>query len=213
MGKQANFYEIIQERRAVRYYDPVFKISDDEIKELISEAMLAPNNSNMHSWRFMVLTDQAQKDRLAPVILRQKQVLDASAIIAVLGDKEAFRQTENIYQKSVEAGYMTAEAKEVLQQSVAKFYEDKSPEDLKNYVLIDGGLVAMQLMLAAKARGFDTLPMLGYDSALFRQAFHVPDRYHDIMLIVLGKAAQPGHPTIRLSVDEVTSWNEMKFRA
>lgn len=62
-------------------------------------------------------------------------------------------------------------------------------------------------MLAAKARGYDTVPMLGYNVEEFRKAFNVPENLTDVLMIVLGKAKEPGFPTVRLTVDEVTSWN------
>ncbi len=67
----------------------------------------------------------------------------------------------------------------------------------------------MQLILAAKARGYDTVPMGGYNQEKFIEAFGLGDRYIPIMLIAVGKAVKPGHQTVRLTVDKVTSWNEI----
>ena len=84
------------------------------------------------------------------------------------------------------------------------------PSEVKTRIAAtDGGLVSMQLMLAARARGLDTVPMGGYDAAKFKEAFGVGERYLPIMLIAVGKALNPGRPTVRLAVDEVTSFNEM----
>ena len=38
-----------------------------------------------------------------------------------------------------------------------------TPEVMKDTVLIDGGLVAMQFMLAARAHGYDTCPIGGFE--------------------------------------------------
>ncbi|MNI69671.1 putative NAD(P)H nitroreductase YodC [compost metagenome] len=65
----------------------------------------------------------------------------------------------------------------------------------------------MQLMLAAKARGYDTVPMGGFKPDEFRELFHIPERYVTVMLIALGKAAAEGRSTARLPLDEVTQWN------
>ncbi|MGQ0518439.1 nitroreductase family protein, partial [Bacillus sp. D-CC] len=57
-NRTANFYDVIRGRRSIRSYDPSVTISDEEIKELLEEAMLAPSSSNLNPWRFMVITNQ-----------------------------------------------------------------------------------------------------------------------------------------------------------
>ena len=39
LRRTADFYQVIKDRRSVRYYDPSVKISDEEIRELIGEAI------------------------------------------------------------------------------------------------------------------------------------------------------------------------------
>lgn len=204
-----DFYKVIKERRAVRYYDSSVKISDEEIKELIREATLAPSANNLQSWRFMVITDPALKQKLLPIAFNQQQVVDASAVIMVFGDKNAFKAEtgEEIYRRAVEAGYMTEENKNKMLNMMKDFYGSRSEQALKEILIFDGGLVSMQLMLAAKARGYDTVPMTGYDVEAFRKAFEVPDHLVNILMIALGKAEKPGHPTVRYDVGEITYWN------
>ncbi|TVX94131.1 nitroreductase family protein [Paenibacillus agilis] len=208
-NRNANFYDVIRDRRSVRVYDPSYKISDEEIKELLGEAMLAPSGTNLNPWRFMVFTDPELKQKLLPMALGQKQVADASAVILVLGDMDAYtvENADKINQRAVDAGYMTEQIKETINNSVQGYYGSVSEQTKKEWQMLDGGLLAMQLMLAAKARGYDTVPMLGYNTEEFRKEFNVPDNLVNVLMITLGKAAQPGFPTVRLGVDEVTTWN------
>ena len=46
-----------------------------------------------------------------------------------------------------------------------------TPEVMKDTVLIDGGLVAMQFMLAARAHGYDTCPIGGFEKDQIAEAF------------------------------------------
>lgn len=204
-----DFYTVLQERRSVRHYDSSVKISRDELEELLDEAIKAPSSSNLQPWRFLVIDDQSLKEKLLPIAFNQQQVVDAAAIVAVLGDMEGYKQAESIYQDAVDAGFMTVEAKETLVGNINRRYADRDPQVTKEILLVDAGLVSMQLMLAAKARGYDTVPMGGYNTEQFKQAFSIPDRYVSVMLIAIGKAAQPGHKTTRLPVDQITSWNKL----
>jgi len=206
-----SFSEIAQGRRSVRNYDPTFKISKEEMTELFREALRAPSSSNLQPWRFLVIDSQELKEKLLPIAHNQKQVGDASAIIAVLGDVESYKLADTIYNRAFEAGYMPEATRDAFIANSTRIYGNLPPEAARKIVYIDGGLVSMQLMLSAKARGYDTVPMGGYDAKKFVEAFGIGERYVPIMLIAIGKAAQEGHPTVRLEVDEVVRWNEFDF--
>lgn len=207
----ADFYHVIKERRSVRYYDPSVKITDEEILEILGEATLAPSGNNLQTWRFLVLTDPAQKQKLLPIAFNQQQVVDASAVVIILGDKSALAEgkVNEIYRRSVEAGYMSEETKSAMLKMVKNFYGAASEQTLRDSLMIDGSLASMQLMLAAKARGYDTVPMLGFDAEELRKTFNIPDHFIIALMIPIGKAAKPGHPTIRLKADEITYFNSI----
>ncbi|MGE7951249.1 nitroreductase family protein [Lysinibacillus xylanilyticus] len=205
----SDFYEVIRERRSVRIYDPSVVISDEEIKELIGEAILAPNAHNLNTWRFMVFTDQKLKDKLHPIALGQRQIREASAVIVMLGDMNAYtvENSDRINQKAVDAGFMTKEVKEKINNSIDDFSGHESEQTKREWLMIDSSLAAMQFMLAAKARGYDTVPMIGYDVEKFRKEFNIPKNLVNVVMIALGKGKETGFPTVRLEVDEVTYWN------
>ncbi|WP_336782608.1 nitroreductase family protein [Paenibacillus illinoisensis] len=205
--QEQSFMGVVKERRSVRHYDPAFNISEQELKDILTEATLAPSGANMQPWKFVVFNDQALKKQLLPIANNQQQVVNASAVIAVLGDLEYIRQVDSVYDASVEAGYMTQEVKETLVTNMKGMLASMDPQYIKDGVIFDCGLVSMQLMLAARARGYDTVAMAGYDKEKFTQAFDIPNHYVPTILIAIGKASQPGHPTTRLPIDEMTFWN------
>jgi Nitroreductase len=202
----AGFDEVIRTRRSVRHYDPDFTLSREEIKSLLADAVLAPSSNNLQPWRFLVIDRKEDKEKLYPIANSQRQVLEASATIAVLGDLEGYKRAGDITRIAVERGYMTEEFAAQQRERLISSYGARSPEALGRIVLIDSALASMQLMLAARARGLDTVPMGGFDREQFIQAFRVPDTYVPVMLIAVGKAAAEGRPTARLSVDDVTTW-------
>ncbi len=210
-AQSPSYSEVALGRRSVRNYDQSFKISKEEMTELFEETLRAPSSGNSQPWRFLVIDSQPLKEKLLPIANNQQQVVDASAVIAVLGDTESYKLLETIFSRSVEAGYMAQETKDTLLPNYTKLFSSLPLEIMKKVVYTDGGLVSMQLMLSAKARGYDTVPMGGYDAAKFVEAFGIGERYVPVMLIAIGKAAQEGHPTSRLSVDEVVNWNEFTF--
>jgi nitroreductase len=195
--------EVIKERHSVRKYDSAFKISQEELKSMLSEATLAPSSSNLQPWRFIVIQDAETKRELRAIANNQEQVETASAVIAVLGDKEMYKNVEKVYRGSFEAGFMDEANMNRLIEGTNKTYPLASDEVRKNIASFDAGLVSMQLMLIAKDRGYDTVPMGGFNKEQFVEKFNVSERFFPVVLIAVGKAAQPAFQTTRLPLDDV----------
>ena len=197
---------VIRERHSVRKYDPNYKISRNELSEMISEATLAPSSSNLQPWKFIVIQDTDLKKELRMIANNQEQVETSSAVIAVLGDKEMYKNAENVGRSAYDAGLIDEETMARMIEGSNKLYSSASEEKRAQIATYDAGLVSMQLMLIAKARGYDTVPMGGFDKQKFIDRFEVSDRYFPIVLIALGKAAAPGRQTTRLPLNEVVSF-------
>jgi nitroreductase len=206
IATEHNLSTVIRERHSVRKYDPNFKISQEEIKDILSEATLAPSSSNMQPWKFMVIQDEETKKELRAIANNQEQVETSSAVIAVLGDKEMYKNAEKIFQQSHEAGLVDQETMERMIENTTKLYSSAPAETRTNIATFDAGLLSMQLMLIAKARGYDTVTMGGFNKQKFAERFEVSERYFPIVLIALGKAAASGRQTTRLPIEDVISF-------
>ncbi len=64
--------------------------------------------------KFLVFQGEDVQKRLHPIAYNQQQILDASAVVAILGDLEAYKNVEQVYGPIVEQGFMKEEAKERL---------------------------------------------------------------------------------------------------
>ncbi|MBT2730779.1 nitroreductase family protein [Bacillus sp. ISL-75] len=203
-----DFTKIVTERRSIKNYDPSVKISREEMAEILTFATCAPSSVNMQPWRFLVIESPEAKAKLAPLArFNQTQVETSAAVIAVFGDLNNFEKFEEIYGAAVDKGFMPLEVKERIQASFSSYFETISREEMKEVVLVDGGLVSMQLMLAARAYGYDTNPIGGYEKDQIAEAFGLDKvRYIPVMLISIGKAADNGHPSVRLPIDQVAQW-------
>ena len=195
--------DIIRERHSVRKYDSNYQISKEEIEEILNEAILAPSSSNLQPWQFIVIQDQDTKKELREIAYNQEQVETSSAVIAVLGDKEMYKNVEKVYQSAYEAGFMDEFNMNRLIEGTNKTYPNAPDEMRANIAAFDAGLVSMQLMLISKDRGYDTVTMGGFDKQKFIQKFEVPERYFPIVLIALGKAAAPAFQTTRIPFKDV----------
>ncbi|MCM3758394.1 nitroreductase family protein [Sporosarcina aquimarina] len=193
---------LIKERRSVRKYDPDFTIERKEILEMLEQATRAPSTSNLQPWEFLVFLDAEERKDLRKIAYNQEQIETASAVIAVLGDKEFYNNIDPVYDSMSEAGFVDDASKAVLVGNAHKAYPHAPEESRKNMATFDSGLVAMQFMLIAKERGFATGPMGGFDKVQFAQRFDISDRYFPIVLITLGKENAPAYSTTRIAIEE-----------
>lgn len=202
-----DYTSVVRERHSVRQYDPSATISEAELKEILAEASLAPSSSNTQSWRFFVFHDKELQKKLLPIANNQQQIVDSSAVIAVLADREGFKRLGRINDIAVEKGVMTREFADQYTERAIGMYGSLSTEKQTQIALVDGGLVSMQIMLSAKARGYDTVPMGGFDAVRLVAEFGIPETLVPVMLIAVGKGTAPGRATARLPLDEITFWN------
>lgn len=202
------FNEIVKGRRSIRKYDTTVKISKEEMHEILETATLAPSSVNLQPWRFLVIESDDAKATLAPLArFNQTQVATSSAMIVLFGDLKTLDYSEEIYGHAVELGYMPEEVKESQIKSIAAHYANMTTEELKETVLIDAGLVAMQFMLTARAHGYDTCPIGGFEKDKIAEAFGMDkDRYIPVMMMSIGKADDTGYQSVRLPVERIATW-------
>ncbi|MCU6709525.1 nitroreductase family protein [Paenibacillus sp. J5C_2022] len=87
------------------------KLSESEILELLTIASTAPSAWNLQYWKYVVISTQAAKEKLLPIANNQRQVVEASAVIAVLGDFQANLNAEDIFAPAVASGHLPEKVK------------------------------------------------------------------------------------------------------
>ena len=73
--------EAIKKRRSIRKFKPD-PVSDELISEMLEAARLAPSASNRQPWRFQVIQDPEEKERiLRDTTFGSKQVMNAPVVV------------------------------------------------------------------------------------------------------------------------------------
>ncbi|MCT4783234.1 MULTISPECIES: nitroreductase family protein [Exiguobacterium] len=205
---EKDFMEIVKGRRSIRVYDESVKISKEEMTQILEEATTAPSSLNLQPWRFVVIDSPEGKETLLPLAsYNKRQVETSAAVIAIFADYQMADYTEEIFDTAVERGLMPPEVRDRQVEMIKGIYKDAPKEALKDSILLDSGLVSMQLMLVARAHGYDTNPIGGYDKKNIAETFGLEkERYLPVMLLSIGKAAEDGYQSVRFPVDRITDW-------
>ena len=106
------FFDVIRNRRSVKYFDSSVKIPREEILEMLDEANISPSSCNFQPWRYIVVDTPEGKEKLANANYNLTQNETSAAMIIVLGDLNYFDKFDTIYNEEVKQGHMTEEIKE-----------------------------------------------------------------------------------------------------
>jgi len=204
--KNNDFKDIVFNRHSVKSFDSNVKISHEEMLEMIEEAAKAPSSVNMQPWRFVVVESKEGKEKLRPLIrFNTNQNDTSSAMVIIFGDMKCYENAEKIYGKAVEKGLMPENVKKELMDLFMPVYENATNEKMNDIVKIDSSLSAMQLMLIARAHGYDTNPIGGFEEDKLSEAFGLdPKRYVPVIIIAIGKADSTSFESVRLDVEDIT---------
>lgn len=194
-------------RRSIRKYDGTFKISNDEMLKIIADAQRAPSSQNLQPIRFIVVESADGKNRLKSCFTKNLSQLEtSSAMICLFGDLNRYQWAEKIYSKAVDEGLMPKEVKQTQLQSFANHKPWQNQLLNKKTIYIDGGIMANQLMHVARLHGYETCAIGGFDDTKINEALDVEPNLIPIMIVSIGKPAEDGYPSIRLDVNDVTSF-------
>lgn len=194
-----NVLDAIKTRRSVKQYDPDHKLTEQELRALLSVTALAPTSFNIQNKHVVAVVDQEIKNRLQAAAWGQEQVRDASVVMVLTGDLVAHRRTERFLRNAPEP------AREKLESMIADFYEGKDAL-LRDEACRSVGLAAMNLMLFARELGYDSGPMIGFDPAQVSEVLGLDADHPPLMLVVVGKGTKEPQPRLGLlSLEEQVS--------
>lgn len=190
--------EAINQRRAVKHYDPEHRFTEDEINKLMQAAIQSPTSFNIQNWRFVLVLDPELRQQLRTAAWDQAQVTDASLLIVMTADLNAFGRDPERYWRDA-----PAEVAKMMVEMILPFYEGKS-ELMRDEAMRSMGLAAQTIMLSAKAMGYDSCPMIGFDPQKVAELINLPDDHVIGLFVVVGKAIKPAWSKPgQLPLDEV----------
>jgi nitroreductase len=178
----------IKQRRAVKYYDPNHKISDNELKNILEIAQQSPSSFNIQHWRFVNVTNPKIREEIKNVAWGQAQITDASVLLVVCTDVKAWQEEPERYWKDASSA-----VKDALVPMILGFYNGKEQLQ-RDEAMRSVGLISQTIMIAAKELGYDTCPMIGFDQEKVAEIIKLPKDHAIGMLLVIGKGTKPSHP-------------------
>jgi nitroreductase len=197
-----NTLDAIAARRAIKHYDPSHRMTEEEIKTLLTAALQSPTAFNIQHWRFVTVTDPEVRKQIRAVAWDQAQVTDSSLLIVLCADKEAWKKDAARYWKDA-----PQPVQDFLVPAIGQYYEGRDQVQ-RDECMRSCGMAGMTIMLAAKAMGYDSCPMDGFDFDAVAKIIKLPEDHVISFMIAVGKGTQPAWPKPgQLPYDEVVIQN------
>ena len=174
----------IKERRSIKHFDPNHQMTEAQIQSLMEYTLLSPTSFNMQNWRFVVVKDQELKNQLKAASYNQSQVADASIVILICGDLQAWaKEPERYWRNAPEA------VQSQIVPMIGGFYKDNQQLQ-RDEAMRSAGIAGQTIMLAAKAMGYDTCPMIGFNPQQVAEIVNLPEDCVLGFMVVVGKATE-----------------------
>ncbi|HEY0867592.1 MAG TPA: nitroreductase family protein [Fimbriimonas sp.] len=181
-----NVSNAVATRRATPSFDESVRMPKGELLRLMNEACLAPSSLNLQPWRFLICETEEEKQRLHEASFRQRKILQASAIVVVLGDLKHHENAPRIADGNVVRGYLAEQGRDEWVQRAYEAYSENAVRS-RDEAFRGGSLWAMTFMLLAKGAGWDTAPMGGFEPTKLAETFRLEERYLPVLLVAIGK--------------------------
>ena len=182
-------FDAIYQRRAIKHFDPEHKFTPEEETKLLEAAIQAPTSFNIQHWRFVIVRDPALRQKIRSEFGNdQAQMTDASLLIIMTADVMAWQKNPQRYWVNA-----PKEVAELLVNWIAPFHEGREwlqRDEAQRSI----GMAMQTLMLAAKALGYDSCPMIGYDFDEVAKLINLPDDHLMGPMVAIGKGTKSSWP-------------------
>ena len=190
--------EAIYSRRAVKHYDPDHVMPEVDLRKLLEAAMQSPTSFNIQHWRFVVVRDKELRKQIRAAGNDQAQITDASVLIVMTADVLAWKKDPQRYWRDA-----PPEVAKMLVDWMGPFHEGRDWLQ-RDEAMRSIGIASQTIMLAAKALGYDSCPMIGFDVDRVSEFIGLPDDHVIGNMIAIGKGTKAAWPKPgQLSLEEV----------
>ena len=184
--------EVIRHRRSTPSFasDPV---TDDDLHKILEAGLLAPSGYNTQPWRFVVVSEQAQKEKLAAAAMNQRRIAEAPVVVVACGDSAQLDGDvlDEMLRLAKEHGYGDARQHELVRKNFPNFLESL---ELNVWLNRQVAIALTQMMLMAEVLGYDTSVMEGFWEDQVKDLLGIPSSAHVVALLCIGKLRGPDKP-------------------
>lgn len=210
-----DFKQIVFERRSSRYLDPDYKVSREEIEEIINETnCITPSAVDTQPFMFLIVDTEEGADKLDSIMRGsdKDRVNRCSFAVVPFADREWVSYLDELMEldKTVEPEKFSEELWAMLPVGTYKWYQELTEGDasyLDKSVNFQAGMACMSFQFVCRAHGLDTSVMDSWDPDMLGELFDIDlDRYIPEVAIAVGKSLGSTYERYRYPAEKKIFW-------
>ncbi|MBP2621748.1 nitroreductase family protein [Streptococcus panodentis] len=195
------FLELNKKRHATKHFKDK-PVDPKDVRTAIEIATLAPSAHNSQPWKFVVVRERNAELASIAYGANQDQIQEAPVTIALFTDTDLAKRARKIA-RIAGVNNMTDELLQYYMQNLPAEYSHYSAQQKSDYLALNAGLVAMNLVLALTDQGISSNIILGFDKSKANEVLAIDGRFRPELLITVGYTDDKLEPSYRLPVDEI----------
>ena len=181
------FLKVIRERRSANKFIENIAIPREDFDDIFRDLSLSPSAFNLQHARYYVVEDKALTEKVYESSFKQYKIKTASATIIVTGDKKAYLSADKIYEGSMMLGMIDSTEYQIMINTISNLYEGWGESFQHDEAIRNASLSAMQFMLLAKNKDWDTCPMIYFEKDKISKLLNIPENEVPVLMITMGK--------------------------
>ncbi|VQM64421.1 nitroreductase [Streptococcus pneumoniae] len=207
------FLELNKKRHATKHFTDK-PVDPKDVRTAIEIATLAPSAHNSQPWKFVVVREKNAELAKLAYGSNFEQVSSAPVTIALFTDTDLAKRARKIARVGGANNFSEEQLQYFMKNLPAEFAR-YNEQQVSDYLALNAGLVAMNLVLALTDQGigsniilgFDKSKvnevLLGFDKSKVNEVLEIEDRFRPELLITVGYTDDKLEPSYRLPVDEI----------
>lgn len=203
------FLKAMDFRHACKVFDTKKKINDEDMRFILECARKSPSSFGMEAWKFLVITNEALKEKLQPFCWNQVQVTTCSHLVVVLAGIDSVKPESNIPRKRFQRREMPQEKLDFYLDLYASHLSETLSSDINIYAWTSKQtyIAAANMMNAAAFIGIDSCPIEGFEKGPIQEILGVDaNKYQLALVLPFGYRSNKQPAQLRLDFDEVVEY-------
>ncbi len=176
-----DFLELVKARQSDRAYDKNRPVEPEKLERILEAARLAPSACNAQPWKFVVVTDPE---------------------LAIKVGKASAGLGMNKFAKDAPVHILIVEESMNVTSLLGSKIKDKY------FPLVDIGIAASHICLAAESEGLGSCILGWFDEKGIKELVGIPQKKRLLLDITIGYSLKPKKPKVRKPKEKVVAYNK-----
>ncbi len=199
----------MQFRHACKLFDDTKTIPGETMHYILEAGRTSPSSFGMEPWKFLVVSNDALKEKLRPLCWNQPQITTCSHLVIILAAIESVRPQSGIPQKRFARRPLPPEKIDAYIDLYENFLADTLSSDEKTYCWTARQcyIALANMMTAAAYEKIDSCPIEGFEKEKVEALLEIDTTQYQVAVIsAFGYRVNPQSEQIRLPFEEVVEF-------